>query len=388
MVVHDDARRYQRHLEALLGAPTAVGNRVDVLRNGDEIFPAMLEAIRAAERTVDLLTFIYWDGAIGRTFADALAERASGGVRVRVLLDALGARKMNRAWVSRMEAAGVRVEWFRPMTDPRVWRWNHRTHRKVLVCDETVAFTGGVGIADEWAGDARHAGEWRDTHFRVTGPAVEGLRAAFTGNWAETGQPDWDAGVDTFPIQAAVGDVDLLTVRGQAQAGWSDITTVVRTLLRLAERRVRMATAYFSPDPTTLRLMQQTAERGVEVQVLLPGPHADKRFVQVAGEDVYRPLLDSGVAIANFQPSMLHAKITLVDDVVACIGSANLNARTFAHDEEIVLVAFDAALAGVLDGHFVEDWARSEAIDLDRWRRRNPLQRGVEQIASAVSWFI
>lgn len=386
--VQDDTRRYQRHLEALLGTPATAGNRVDVLRNGDEIFPAMLAAIEDAERTVDLLTFIYWDGVIGRRFADTLAGRASAGVRVRVLLDALGAREMNRDWVTLMEAAGVRVEWFRPLTDPRVWRWNHRTHRKVLVCDETVAFTGGVGIADEWTGDARGAGEWRDTHFRVTGPAVDGLRAAFTGNWAETGQPDWEPGVDRFPVQESAGDVVVQAIRGQAQAGWSDITTAVRTLLRLAERRVRVATAYFSPDPTTLRLLQQTAARGVDVEILLPGPHADKRFVQLAGEDVYRPLLESGVAVASFQPSMLHTKIIVVDGAVACIGSANLNARSFAHDEEIMLVAFDPRLSGVLDAHFEEDWQRSEVIDLERWRRRNPLQRGFEQVTSAASWFI
>ena len=386
-VVHD-ADRFRRRLERLLGAPATEGNRIEALRNGDEIFPAMLDAIGSAERTIDLLTFIYWDGAIGRTFADALSARADAGVRVRVLLDALGARRINREWVADMERAGVQVEWFRPLRLPRIWRWNHRTHRKVLICDETVGFTGGVGIADEWVGDARNAGEWRDTHFRLTGPAVDGLRGAFISNWAETGRPAWDSGVDRFPRHPAAGPVAVQTVRGQAQAGWSDVTTVVRALLELADSRLRLATAYFSPDPQTLRMLCEASERGLDVEILLPGPHADKRFVQMAGEDVYRPLLEAGVAIACFQPSMLHAKILLIDDVVACVGSANLNTRSFAHDEEILLVVFDPGVSGVLDRHFDEDWERSEPIDLERWRRRGPVQRGVELVASAAAWFI
>jgi cardiolipin synthase A/B len=384
----DLAARYRRRLEGLLGIAATEGNRIDVLRNGDEIFPAMLDAIRSARHTVDFLTFIYWDGEIGQQFARCLAARAQEGVRVRVLLDALGARRINRSWIEEMDRSGVDVGWFRPLRTARFWHWEHRTHRKVLICDEEVAFTGGVGIADEWLGDARGPGEWRDTHFRVTGPAVDGLRAAFVDNWAETGRPVWEEGVDRFPEQPQDGSAVVTVVRGEAESGWSDITTLVRALLRLAEQRIRITTAYFAPDPETRDIIADAARRGVRVQLLVPGPHADKRFVQLAGEEHYEALLEAGVEIAAFQPSMLHAKILLVDGVVACIGSANLNSRSLSHDEEVNLAVFDPEVTGVLEEHFDEDWSRSEVIELRRWRRRSPLQRGLERAMGAVAWFI
>ena len=198
----DPASRYRRALEGVIGVPATEGNRVDVLRNGDEIFPAMLEAIGGAEHTVDLLTFVYWKGEVGRAFADALAERARVGVRVRVLLDGWGARTIERSLVALLEESGVAVRWFRPLGRLHLGQFNHRTHRKVMIVDERVGFTGGVGIADEWQGDARNADEWRDTHFRVRGPAVDGLRSAFLDNWLETDPTLFDESVDRFPFTA------------------------------------------------------------------------------------------------------------------------------------------------------------------------------------------
>ncbi len=383
-----DPSAYRRRLEGLVGIPATEGNRIDILRNGDEIFPAMLEAIKAAEHTIDLLTFIYWDGSIGAEFAEALAARAQDGVRVRVLLDALGARKVHHGWIKLMQDHGVQVAWFRPLRTPRFWHWEHRTHRKVLVCDEAVGFTGGVGIADEWTGDARHAGEWRDTHFRVTGPAVDGLRAAFVDNWAETARPVWEEGVDRFPDQPQPGSSAVMVVRGEAESGWSDITTLVRALLVMAESRIRIQTAYFAPDPATRDLMADAAQRGIDVQLLVPGPHADKRFVQLTGERDYTALLEAGVRIAAFQPSMLHTKIMTIDRTVACIGSANLNSRSLAQDEEVDLAVFDPEVTGVLDDHFDDDWSRSEVLDVGRWKRRSAVQVGMERVTASVAWFI
>ncbi|HEX2272859.1 MAG TPA: phospholipase D-like domain-containing protein, partial [Acidimicrobiales bacterium] len=185
----EDVGRFRRTLEGLIGIPASDGNHVDVLRNGDQIFPALFDAIRSAESTIDFLTFVYWVGDIGREFADALAQRARAGVRVRVILDALGAYDLEDEVIETMRQAGVVVVKFRPVQKLKFWESNHRTHRKVLICDENVAFTGGIGIADEWRGDARDPSEWRDTHFRVRGPAVCGLRAAFVQNWAEAGHP-------------------------------------------------------------------------------------------------------------------------------------------------------------------------------------------------------
>jgi cardiolipin synthase A/B len=217
---------------------------------------------------------------------------------------------------------------------------------------------------------------------------VDGLRAAFVDNWAELGGPVWDDGVDRFPEHEQPGTSVVTVVRGEAESGWSDITTLIRALLVMAEHRIRIATAYFSPDPATAELMADAARRGVDVELLVPGPHADKRFVQLAGEDVYGPLLEAGVTIAAFQPSMLHAKIMTVDATVSVIGSANLNSRSLARDEEVDLVVFDPEVTAELDRHYDEDWDRAEVIDLARWRRRSPLQRAQERVVSLAAWFI
>jgi cardiolipin synthase len=371
----------RRALEGILGVPATEGNAIDVLRNGDEIFPAMLDAIRSAERTIDFLTFVYWRGEVGTRFAEALSERARAGVRVRVLLDSWGAHPIDRDQVKSMEEAGVRVRWFRPISRFQLGRMNHRNHRKVMIVDEAVGFTGGGGIADEWAGDARDESEWRDTHFRVRGPAVDGLRAAFLDNWLEVDDDLFDDDVDRFPEQPQPGSSVVQSVRGASETGWSDISTLFLSLLQLARERVRIATAYFVPDTQLNERLCAAAERGVRIEVLLPGPHTDKRFVQLAGESSYERLLECRVKIWNFQPSMLHAKIMTVDGVIANIGSANLNSRSTELDEEINLVAFDPELVRVLDEHFDEDLGRSEAIEAGRWKRRSLPQRAFERAA-------
>ncbi len=376
--------RVRRILEGVIGVPATEGNRIVVLRNGDEIFPALLDAIDEAEHTIDLLTFVYWEGEIGKRFAEHLAERANAGVRVRVLLDAWGAHPVKRDLVDLMEDAGVLVRWFRPLHRFEPTKVDHRTHRKVVIVDEATGFTGGVGIADEWMGDARNESEWRDTHFRVNGPAVDGLRAAFLDNWAETGEVLFDEDVDRFPDQPKPGGSVVQCVRGASEIGWADVSTLFLTLLQLAERRVRITTAYFVPDEALLQRLCDAPDRGVEVQLLLPGEHADKRFVQLGGEDSYAELMEHGVQLWHFQPTMLHAKVMTVDGVVANVGSANLNARSTALDEEVNLVALDPEVVRVLDAQFDEDLERSVRIDPDRWEGRSVGQRAMEKVVAPL----
>ncbi|MGZ8565650.1 MAG: phospholipase D-like domain-containing protein [Actinomycetota bacterium] len=371
-------------LEGIIGVPATEGNLIEVLRNGDEIFPAMLESIEGAEHTIDLLTFVYWRGEIGTRFARSLSERARAGRRVRVLLDAWGARPIERTLIDMMEDAGVRIRWFRPLHRLQPTKVNHRTHRKVLVVDENTGFTGGVGIADEWNGDARNEHEWRDTHFRVVGPAVDGLRAAFLDNWLETDPELYDSEIDRFPEQPQMGAAEIQCVRGASEAGWSDMSTLMLALLQLAEERIRITTAYFVPDAELVGRLCGAADRGVTVEILLPGPHGDKRFVQVAGQAAYENLMEHGVRIWHFQPSMLHAKTMTVDGLVANVGSANFNARSTELDEEINLVAFDASLARILDGHFDEDLERSEEIERGRWEHRSVARRALEGLTKPL----
>jgi cardiolipin synthase A/B len=385
-VVDERQQRIRRTLEALTGIAFTEGNQLTVLRNGDRIFPAMLAAIDASTRSVDLMTYVYWKGEIATRFADAMSAAARRGVRVRLLIDAVGGLQIEKGLVDRMDAAGVHVEWFRKPWLNSPLKQNHRCHRKVLVVDEGVAFTGGVGIAEEWCGDARDAGEWRDTHVEVRGPAVDGLRAAFAQNWAESGRELYDE-QDTFPDQPQPGATIAQVVRGSASIGWDDLQSTFRVLLDSATERLALATAYFAPDEFFLERLCAAARRGVTVDVLLPGPHADKRACQLASEAAYDRLTSGGVRVWNFQPTMMHAKVMIVDGIAAVVGSSNFNRRSLDHDEEVVVVALDPAVAAELTADFDADLERSEQIDLTRWRDRSRRQRVLEAATRPVRRF-
>lgn len=381
----DDTDRLVRAVETALGVSFTGGNEIRVLRNGDEIFPAMLRAIEEAREYVDLLTYIYWAGEIAERFAIALAERARAGVDVRVILDAIGAMKMSRDLVELMEEAGVTVHWFRKPTW-RVWRTSHRTHRKVLVCDGRVGFTGGIGIAEEWCGDARDPTEWRDTHFEVRGPAVAGLQASFTGNWVEGMR---EASELTRRVsREEPGSAAAMVVRSVAAIGWSDVATLLWTLLSQARRRVRIATAYFVPDDRTCKLLCETARRGVDVEVLVPGPYTDLRVCQLARAGEVAPLLEAGVRIHRYQPTMMHAKIVLVDDAVALVGSPNVNHRSMMHDDETCLVIADREVIETLDRHYDEDVSRSKPTTLEQWDERSLGRRALQALAQIARPYV
>lgn len=366
-------------IESVTGFPTTPGNRVDVLRNGVEIFPAMLDAIRSAERVIEFMTFVYWQGDIARRFADALAERARAGVTVRVLLDAYGAHPMDRALIERMREASCRVEWLRPLRR-RPGLIESRSHRKLLVCDGAVGFTGGVGIAAEWEGDARDPSEWRDTHFRVRGPAVAGLRAAFADNWIEA-----VGRLDVAPHQTRPAPLEdgapVQVIPSSDRVGWNPAALVLSVLVEQARERIRIATPYFTPATDLLDRLCAAVERGVEVTVLVPGEHIDSRLSRLAGEATFARLLECGAAIHRFEPSMLHQKLVLVDDRAACVGSANVNGRSMRQDDEISMVLYGAEPIGRLAADFEADLARSTRVDDTAWRARPWWQRLAE-------WFV
>jgi cardiolipin synthase A/B len=381
------AARIRRRLERLIGIAATEGNALTALRNGDEIFPAMLAAIRSAEHTVDMMTFVYWKGDIAREFARALAERARAGVRVRLLLDGFGSRLIERDLLAEMEQAGVQVAWFRRPLLLSPLKQNHRCHRKVLVVDEQTAFTGGVGIAEEWCGDARNEHEWRDTHVEVRGPAVDGIAAAFAQNWAECHDELFDER-DRFVRHRPQGDAVVQVVRGSASFGWQDMQTLMRVVLESAEHRFRLATAYFAPDEYFVDLLCATARRGVQVEILLPGPHTDKRVCRLAGQHHYEALTACGVRIYQYQPTMMHAKVVTVDGVAALVGSTNFNRRSLDHDEEIMLAVLDETFTVTLDGHFDDDVRAATLIREGRWKRRSVLQRAREAAVVPIRRFL
>ncbi|ALC25313.1 phosphatidylserine/phosphatidylglycerophosphate/cardiolipin synthase family protein [Streptomyces pristinaespiralis] len=383
----DRKQRIRRRLERLIGIAATEGNELTVLRNGDEIFPAMLSAINEARHTVDMMTFVYWRGEIARDFAAALAGRARAGVRVRLLLDGFGSRLIEKDLLDEMDRAGVEVAWFRRPLRLSPFKQNHRCHRKVLVVDEQTAFTGGVGIAEEWCGDARNEHEWRDTHVEVRGPAVDGIAASFAQNWAECHDRLFDDR-DRFVEHTPSGSATVQVVRGSASIGWQDMQTLIRVALESAEVRVRLATAYFAPDPFFIDMICAARARGVEVEILLPGPYTDKRVCQLAGQQHYEQLLGCGVTIWHYQPTMMHAKVITVDGVASLVGSTNFNRRSLDHDEEVMLAVLDETFTARLDADFDEDVAVSERIVDGRWKRRSPVQRLREAVVTPIRRFL
>ena len=360
------AGEYRRALECLLGIPATDGNRVEVLRNGDRFLPSMLEAVRAARRTVDMQTFGRWSGEVGREFGEALAERASSGVRVRLLIDALGGRSnFDRTAIGGMERAGVEVRWFRPLLKLRVTENTHRGHRKLLVCDGEVAFTGGAGIADRWLGDGDEPDRWRDTQVRIQGPAVKGLWGAFVDNWSELDHSFFNQELDLPILPAPAGRSPVQVVQGKSETGWGDISTLVRAFTNLARTRLRIGADYFVPDDDALDALARAAGRGVGIELLRPGPYVSSGLSHQASRGQYRRLLAAGLTIHEYQPAMFHAPVLTVDGVMACIGTINFNARSLTLDEEVVVVVFDPDVVQVLDADFDGDLTRSEQVSAD-----------------------
>jgi len=379
-----DISDYRLAFEGVLGIPFTEGNRIDVLRNGCRIFPAMLEAIENAAESIEFLTFVYWTGDIADRVAKALAKRAEAGIKVRVLLDAFGAAEMSQSLVADMEEAGVEVRWFRPLANWKVWSSDNRTHRKVLVTDGRVGFTGGVGIAKEWEGDARDETEWRDTHFCIRGPAVHGLQAAFYGNWVEAGGLMSQA-LDTVAPLESVGEARIQVIRATAAVGWSDIASLLQTIICGAQKSLGFVTPYLAPDEASTRLLVEAANRGVDIDLIIPGPHSDQRISRLAGASELQQLLQAGVNIWRYQPTMIHAKIVIIDGILACIGSANLNHRSTLKDDEIALVTDCHETVSTLEQHFDDDLRQCERLDFEAWRKRGILRRSAEGLARLFS---
>jgi cardiolipin synthase A/B len=379
-----DRSYYRGLLEQSLGIPFTTGNKVVVLKNGNQIYPAMLEAISGSKKRIQFLTFVYWKGGIAETFAKALAEKAKEGVEVFVILDSFGAASMPRELSDMMENSGVHVEWFRPVTNWKVWKIDNRTHRKVLICDGEIAFTGGVGIAEEWEGDANNEFEWRDTHFQITGPAVFGLQAAFMENWVETGQRlRFDHMIKKHPKSDS--DTDIQVIRTSASVRWSDIIMLYLSLNLMAKKSINITTAYFNPNTTISDSLIEAAERGVHIQIMMPGRHIDNQVARIAGDDSFQPLLDAGIHLWYYQKTMLHSKIITIDGMISCVGSANFNHRSMLKDDEVNVVILDRDVAGILNDHFTEDLKSSDKISEDRWKRRSLFKRVTEKVTNLFS---
>jgi cardiolipin synthase A/B len=368
---------------ALLGPALLRGNRITPLYNGDQIFPAMLEAIRRAERSICFETYIYWSGSIGREFSDALAERAQAGVRVHVMLDWIGAAKMEERLIQRMIDAGVEVEKFHPLRWYSLHRLNNRTHRKILVVDGRVGFTGGVGIADVWLGNAQDSDHWRDTHFRLEGPAVAQMQAAFMDHWIATRSLVLH-GDDYFPQLEPAGDMNAQVFRSGSDDGAESVRLMYLLSLSAAERNIRLASAYFVPDDLSVATLLAARRRGVEIDIIVPGRHTDAAIVRRASRARWGRLLEAGIRIYEYQPTMYHCKVLVVDDCWTSVGSTNFDNRSFRLNDELNVNALDAGVAREQSRAFAADLKVSREIPLEAWRTRPLGEKLTERLAELL----
>lgn len=373
-----------RELNVVLARPILSGNRIDHLCNGDEIFPAMLSAIAEARSTINFETYIYWSGEVAAQFSSCFAERARAGVRVNVLLDWVGSIGMEDELIRTMSDAGVNVQYYHPLRWYQTWRMNNRTHRKLLVIDGKVGFIGGVGIADEWLGNAEDADDWRDSHFRVRGPVVSQLQAAFLDSWLKT-SGHMLRGPGYFPSLEACGTNDAQVLASSPSGGSESMHLLYHMNLSAAEHTIDLAAAYFVPDPLSMETLLRACRRGVRLRVLMPGRHNDSFMVHHASRALWLPLLQAGAQLYVFEPTMFHMKMLIVDKLVTSVGSTNFDNRSFRLNNEASLNVYDRDFAAAMTQVYDRDLERARQITLEQWNRRPLVQRLTERVFVSVA---
>ncbi|MDC0716361.1 phospholipase D-like domain-containing protein [Nannocystis bainbridge] len=375
--------QFRREMGVLLGPSIVEGNSVVDLQNGDEIFPAMLAAIRGARSTIEFETYIYWSGAIGREFSEALSERARAGVKVCVILDWAGVLKMDDALLDEMRRAGVRVERYRPLRWYNLSRLNNRTHRKLLVVDGQIGFTGGVGIADLWTGHAQDPEHWRDMHFRVEGPVVSQIQAAFNDNWIKTTGEVLN-GEPYFPAPTRAGSMAAHLFISSPAGGSESMHLMYLMAIAAAARSIDLAASYFVPDALIDQELLAARRRGVRVRILLPGVHTDSEAVRLASKAGWGPLLEAGVEIHEYAPTMLHTKLLIVDGEMVSVGSTNFDIRSFRLNDEASLNVYDAGFAARMTAQFEADLQRARACTLATWLARPLREKLAEKLVRPI----
>ena len=372
VIEHDYAvseTQFRRELGVLLGPAVLGGNQVDPLNNGAEIFPAMLESIRSAQRTINFETYIYWSGDIGREFSEALAERARAGVQVNVVIDWVGGLKMDQALVTTMRAAGARVELYRPLHWYSLSRMNKRTHRKLLIVDGEIGFTGGVGIADQWEGQAQDPQHWRDMHFRVRGPVVAQMQAAFIDNWIKvTGRVL--NGEAYFPPLSPAGAMDAHMFISSPEGGSESMHLMYLMAIAATRESLDIHASYFVPDELVVRALRMALKRGVRIRVLVPGEHIDSETVRIASRAIWGDLLQAGMEIHVYTPTMMHVKTLIADGLLVSVGSTNFDMRSFSLNDEASLNVYDRDFAARMTAVFEQDLRRARPYTYAQWQAR------------------
>lgn len=371
--------QFRREMSLMMGPAITRGNRIDALHNGAEIFPSMLRAISAARVSVTFETYIYWSGETGVSFSDALCERAQAGIPVHVTIDWAGSVRMDGALIDTMRRAGVQVHKYRPLRWYNIGRMNNRTHRKLLVVDGCIGFTGGVGIADQWKGRAGDPEHWRDTHYRIEGPAVAQLQAAFNDNWIKTTGQVLN-GDQYFPELHNVGLLNAHMFVASPASGSESMHLMFLLAIAAASHTIDIAASYFVPDDLLINAIVAASERGVRVRLLVPGPHSDSVTVRIASKADWGQLLRVGVVIAEYQPTMLHTKLLIIDGEFVSVGSTNLDIRSLRLNDEASLNVYDRAFAEQMIRVFEADLSDGTPYTYQMWCNRAWSERIVETV--------
>ena len=366
-------------LQAYAGAPIVPGNAVQLLLNGEQIFPALVEAIRGARTSITYAQYFFEEGPVSDDVVNALADRCRAGVPTHILLDGVGASSMSDQHATTLREAGCQLKTFRPLNPWSLRRANNRNHRRILVVDGRVGFTGGSGVSRKWMGNGRTEGHWRDTDVRIEGPAVDWMQAAFVENWMEVAGEAL-GGDAYFPrARAAPGTVPVQVVRSSPEGGSSAIYATLLIALNAARESIRITNPYFLLDEAMTRTIVERIRRGVKVEVLVPGT-IDHAFVREASRADWGALLKAGVRILEYQPALLHAKTIVIDGRWVTIGSTNMDPRSFALNQELNVVIYDRGIGRRMEEIFAADLAHAKVIDYATWANRGLRARLFERV--------
>ena len=367
--------RFADYVASLVGAAVEPGDVYQVLRNG-EAFPPMLEAIKQSKQRINFETYDFKDENIGEQFLQALEQAAQRGVVVRMILDPIGS-VLSDENQERLKNAGVQVSWFNPLRFWSLEETNYRTHRKTLVVDGEVAFTGGMGVADQWLGNAQSPEHWRDTQFQITGPAVRALEASFYENWIESGGRSAPALDPEMPSRAT--GARSVVLWSNPSAGASNVKLLYLLAIGAARKTLDIQSPYITLDESTRWSIAEARKRGVRVRILTEGEITDAMPVKHASREGYQDLLDQGVEIYEYQPTMMHTKAVMIDDAFSVIGSANFGNRSFELNDELTVAVFDPELARTLVADFEKDRQVSKALDAATWKDQRSIFGKVQE---------
>jgi cardiolipin synthase len=371
--------RFPGYLARLVGSPLTAGDTYTVHTDGDQAFPAMLAAIEAAQHRIAFETYIYGTGHVAERFTTAFEAAARRGVSCQIVLDAVGASDLDERHIQRLETAGCRIGWFNVLSSFAIEEVNYRTHRKALVIDGDVAFIGGIGIADQWLLDEEDSPKWRDTHFEIRGPAAINVEAAFHENWIETGGV---VAPDLLPHAAPMGKAQSIVVWSSPEGGANEMKLLYLLAIAAARQTLDVESPYLITDESTQWSLSEARKRGVRIRVLTEGDITDAKPVKFAGRADYERLMEQGIEVYEYQPTMMHTKAVIVDGIMSIIGSANFDNRSLELNDELNAAVFDRGLAARLTADFDNDLRRSKKLTLDEWRSRPPHIRAREKVWS------